>query len=391
MRTLPIFLAFFAMGFVDAMGPLASTIQKQYQLSGFMAGLLPAFAFVAFAIFSVPGGVLAARIGKKGMMVLALALVALGVLVPTVVVPGFALLLGGVFVLGVGTTFLQVAGNPIMRDVSEGGRFASNLSFAQFVKGIGSVVSTALVARLAVGELGWRRIFPVFLALTVVTLVAVLLLKVKETRAEVPPSVGSSLSLLGVKAFALAVLGIFLYVGAEVGMNTWLGPRLEALGFTAANLRFAGMDWGKESTVLGPTLFFASLTVGRLLGSGILGVLSSRAFFRLSAALGALGILLVLLGQPGLAVAGVVLAGLGFANIWPVLFSLTVEARPERSAELSGLMCMAIFGGAVLPPLMGRIGDTAGLGTAFLVPLAAFAYLLVLAMRGEARTTAREA
>jgi FHS family L-fucose permease-like MFS transporter len=390
-RTLPIFLAFFAMGFVDAMGPLASTIQKQYQLSGFMAGLLPAFAFVAFAIFSVPGGVLAARIGKKGMMVLALALVALGVLVPTVVVPGFALLLGGVFVLGVGTTFLQVAGNPIMRDVSEEGRFASNLSFAQFVKGIGSVVSTALVARLAVGELGWRRIFPVFLALTVVTLVAVLLLKVKETRAEVPPSVGSSLSLLGVKAFALAVLGIFLYVGAEVGMNTWLGPRLEALGFTAANLRFAGMDWGKESTVLGPTLFFASLTVGRLLGSGILGVLSSRAFFRLSAALGALGILLVLLGQPSLAVAGVVLAGLGFANIWPVLFSLTVEARPERSAELSGLMCMAIFGGAVLPPLMGRIGDTVGLGAAFLVPLAAFAYLLVLAMRGGARTAAKEA
>jgi fucose permease len=64
LRTLPIFLAFFAMGFVDAMGPLASTIQKQYRLSGFMAGLLPAFAFVAFAIFSVPGGVLAARIGK---------------------------------------------------------------------------------------------------------------------------------------------------------------------------------------------------------------------------------------------------------------------------------------------------------------------------------------
>jgi fucose permease len=384
LRTLPIFLTFFAMGFVDAMGPLAGTIQKQYSLSGFMAGLLPAFAFVAFAIFSVPGGVLAARIGKKSMMILALALVALGVLVPSLVVPGFALLLASVFVLGVGTTFLQVAGNPIMRDVSEEGRFASNLSFAQFVKGVGSVVSTALVARLAVGELGWRRIFPVFLVLTVVALGAVLLLKVEETRAEVPPSVGSSLSLLGVPAFGLAVLGIFLYVGAEVGMNTWLSPRLESLGFTADNLRFLGVDWGKESTVLGPTLFFVSLTVGRLLGSGILGVMSSRAFFRVSAATGAIGVLLVFLGQPGLAVAGVVLAGLGFANIWPVLFSLTVEARPERSAELSGLMCMAIFGGAVLPPLMGRIGDTAGLGAAFLVPLAAFAYLLVLSTRGAA-------
>jgi fucose permease len=382
LRTLPIFLVFFAMGFVDAMGPLASTIQKQYSLSGFMAGLLPAFAFVAFAIFSVPGGVFTARVGKKNMMLLALALVALGVLVPTVTVPGFALLLAGVFVLGVGTTFLQVAGNPIMRDVSPEGRFASNLSLAQFVKGVGSVVSTFLVGLLAVGELGWRRIFPVFLALTVVALLAVLALKVKETRAEVPPSVGSSLSLLGEPAFGLAVLGIFLYVGAEVGMNTWLGPRLESLGFTADNLRFAGVDWGRESTALGSTLFFVGLTVGRLLGSGILSVMSPRSFFRLSAALGTAGILCVLSGAPALAVAGVVLAGLGFANIWPVLFSLTVEARPERSAELSGLMCMAIFGGAVLPPLMGRIKDTAGLGPAFLVPLAGFVYLLVLSLRG---------
>ena len=210
LRTLPIFLAFFAMGFVDAMGPLASTIQKQYRLSGFVAGLLPAFAFVAFAIFSVPGGVLAARIGKKSLLMLALALSGLGVLVPTAVVPGFALLLASVFVLGVGTTLLQVAGNPIMRDVSGEGRFASNLSLAQFVKGVGSVVSTSLVARLAVGELGWRRVFPVFLALTVVTLLAVMALKVREARADAPPSVGSSLSLLGEPAFGLAVLGIFL-------------------------------------------------------------------------------------------------------------------------------------------------------------------------------------
>ena len=65
LRTLPILLCFFVMGFVDAMGPMASTIQKQYDLTSFMAALLPAFAFVAFAVFSVPGGVLAARIGKK--------------------------------------------------------------------------------------------------------------------------------------------------------------------------------------------------------------------------------------------------------------------------------------------------------------------------------------
>ena len=174
-------------------------------------------------------------------------------------------------------------------------------------------------------------------------------------------------------------------------MNTWLGPRLASLGFTADNVRFAGVDWGRESTALGSTLFFVGLTVGRLLGSGILSVVSPRTFFRLSAALGVAGILGVLSGVPWLAVAGVALAGLGFANIWPVLFSLTVEARPERSAELSGLMCMAIFGGAVLPPLMGRINDTVGLGAAFLVPLAGFLYLLVLSLRGGTRAAAKAA
>ena len=105
------------------------------------------------------------------------------------------------------------------------------------------------------------------------------------------------------------MLGIFLYVGAEVGMNTWLGPRLESLGFTGENLGFAGLDWGRASTALGSTLFFVGLTLGRLLGSGILSVMSTRTFFRLSAALGVAGILCVLSGMPSLAVAGVALVG----------------------------------------------------------------------------------
>jgi FHS family L-fucose permease-like MFS transporter len=260
------------------------------------------------------------------------------------------------------------------------GRYARNLTFAQFVKGVGSVGSTALVAWLAVGEMGWRRAFPVFLALTVVGLVTVTLLKVQETRSDEPPSIASSLALLKEPAFAFAVLGIFLYVGAEVGLSTWLGPRLEALGLPGDRAKF-----------LGPTLFLASLTVGRLLGSGVLSLVPARAFFRISAALGVLGLLAVLSGVAPLAVAGVVACGLGFANIWPVLFSLTVEERPQRSAELSGLMCMAIFGGAVLPPLMGKLKDVVGMGPAFLVPLAAFAYLVVLSLTSAGNARAREA
>jgi len=400
-RTLPIFLCFFLMGLVDAMGPLAGMIQKQYAISGFMAGLLPASAFVAFALFSVPGGVLAARIGMRSLLILALALNALGLVIPAVVMPGYTLLLGSVFVLGVGTTLLQVAGNPIMRDVSSPGRFARNLSFAQFIKGVGSVSSTALVAALAVGATGWRRVFPVFLALTLVGLGSLLLLKIEPKRAGSPPSIAGSLALLKERAFGLAVFGIFLYVGAEVGLTTWLSRRLEGLLFAGAGVGWASAlargfsdlgFKGDPAALLGPALFLFCLMLGRLVGSGVLHFLSSRAFFRVSAGLGVLGILGLLSGVPSLAVAGAAVCGLGFANIWPLLFSLTVEARPERSAELSGLMCMAIFGGAVLPPLMGRLRDiSGGFELAFVVPLAAFAYLLLLSLSGRGPAAVKEA
>jgi fucose permease len=130
--------------------------------------------------------------------------------------------------------------------------------------------------------------------------------------------------------------------------------------------------------MLGPTLFFVCLTAGRLVG-GLLGRVPPRVFFQLSAGLGIVGLATVTLGAAPLAVAGVVVCGLAFANIWPLLFSLTVERRPERSSELSGLMCMAICGGAILPPLMGYVRDHAGFAVAFLIPAAAFAYLALLA------------
>ena len=138
-------------------------------------------------------------------------------------------------------------------------------------------------------------------------------------------------------------------------------------------------------------MFFLLLTIGRLLGGALLTIMSARTCFRLSALLGVVGAGALMTGSPALAIPGVFAAGLGFANIWPMLFSITVEEKPERANELSGLMCMAIFGGAVLPPLMGRLNDTYGLFVAFLVPLAGFAYLLALSLRGGAQPAAKEA
>ncbi|WP_117625014.1 MFS transporter, partial [Sedimentisphaera salicampi] len=233
-QTIPILFVFLMMGVADAMGPMSEAVRENYELSNVTATLLSFFVFIAFAVFSVPGGLLAARIGKKRLLLLGLGLNAAAMLIPCLVDPTFAVLLGCIFVLGIGTTFLQVAGNPIMHDVSAEGKYGRNLSFAQGFKGIGSSVSSYLVTAVAgfaiFKTLGWRGVFPIFFVLMAAAFIWVCTIKVNETKADVPPSLKSGLGLLKKPVYALAVLGIFLYVGSEVCMARFLLPLLEKMG-----------------------------------------------------------------------------------------------------------------------------------------------------------------
>jgi fucose permease len=381
MRTLPIFLAFFLMGLADAMGPNADRVKNAYQISNVMSTMLPFVVFIAFAVFSVPGGLLGARIGKKKLLMLGLGINALALVIPSFLVPSFPVLLGCIFSLGVGTTFLQVAGNPIMRDVSAKGTYSRNLAFAQGIKGIGSTASAYLVTAITTFALfkgmDWRGAFPPFCILMALAFVAVAFVNVKETKADVPPSIGSSLSLLSEPIFLLAVVGIFLYVGAESSMGRFLKPTLMDFGFEE-----------QDANKFGPVMFFLLLTIGRLLGSAVLTIMTPRTCFRLSAFLGMVGAAAMMLGSKPLSLVGIAAAGLGFANIWPMLFSITVEERPERANELSGLMCMAISGGALVPLLMGWCLDLKWGALAFVVPAACFAYLFLLSLKGGKKPAA---
>lgn len=374
LKTLPIFLAFLVMGVADAMGPMSNAAQTDFHISAVMSKLLPFFVYFAFAIFSLPGGMLAARMGKKKLLLIGLALNIVGVAIPTFMAPTFPVLLACIFILGVGTTFLQVAGNPIMRDVSPEGTYSRNLALAQGIKGIGSFGSTAVIALallvpFLMGLGHWRAAFPIYFVLMVVTFIAVASLKIEETKADKPPGFGASLGLLGEPVFFFAVLGIFLYVGAEICMSSGLQAELNRVGIQ-----------GGWANYLGPTAFYIALTISRLVAGSV--NVNPHTFFRISAVLGLVGLGLVLSGIMQLTVAGVILCGLGFGNIWPMLFAITVEERPERSSELSGLMCMAIVGGALLPVLMGKLVDLNWGAMAFLVPSVCFVYLLLLSLKG---------
>jgi fucose permease len=380
LRSVPIFLAFFVMGFVDSVGALVGYAREQFHLSGTMAGLLPFFGFAAFALVSVPAGVLADRLGKRRVLLLGLALVLVGELLPVFGAARYAVLLAAIFLIGIGMTVLQVAGNPIMRDVSEPGRYARNLTFAQFIKSLGSNAAPYLLPLVTAMRWGWRGMFPVFAAIAAVDLLLVAGLKVpagaqgvRAGEAGRVASLASSFALLKDPYVARVVLGIFLYVGAEVGLNSWIATHLS---------RSFGMDLPTATQCLG--LFLGGLALGRLGGSAVLHFLSAQRFFRICALAGTLAVAGLLAPVRPVVLVSIFVAGLAFANIWPLVFALAIEERPGRASELSGLMCMAIFGGALLPLLMGRLADVASVRTAFVVPLACFAYLTYLALSSRA-------
>jgi len=170
------------------------------------------------------------------------------------------------------------------------------------------------------------------------------------------------------------VLGIFFYVGAEVGLNSWIATMLQD--------RF-GLDIESMAT-LGIGFFLTALAIGRLLGSIVLNFLSPKRFFLLTALLGAIGIAGMFVPARAVVLVSIFLAGLAFGNIFPLIFSILIDSMPERSDELSGLMVMAIVGGALVPWIMGLIAGSS-IMLSFLIPLAIFVYITLLAVHAMRR------
>ena len=386
MKTIPIYFAFFVMGFEDAVGTFVGFARQQYDLSPFIAGLLPFFTFLAYGLFSVPIGVLAAKKGKKFVMVLFLFLTGLGSLIPTISVAEYWYLLLGIFFLGAGNAGLQVTGNPIMRDVSAPGRFSRNLTFAQFIKSIGSNTGPYVVPLVVALGLSWYRIFPIYFAVAIVTMIMLQFLEIEEKEDERMEaelaSVKSSFKLLFEERYVfLMVLGIFLYVGAEIGMNSWISTHLET--------EF-GLDIRSMAT-LGIGFFLTAIAVGRFLGTFLHHFVSPKKAFMLTSIVGLIGVLGTFINHQWVVIGSLVVSGLAFGNIFPTIFSILIEHKPERSSELSGLMVMAIFGGAIIPSIMGAIAELS-IQAAFLIPAAIFTYIVALAWitRGKELSFAQE-
>jgi FHS family L-fucose permease-like MFS transporter len=370
----PVFLVFLCMGFGDVVGPLTGLLKQEFTLSNTVAQLIPFMGFLMFGLLSIPLGIVQDRTGKKSNLMIGLALAFIGLGGPVWTgYSNFGSILISILLLGAGAAFLQVAGNPIMRDVSPEGKYSRNLSLAQFIKAIGSL-SGSLIPLLAVNywNKDWKILFPVYSVIIFIVMLFLWMVRISENKPEVrnPATFRSCFSLFRNKFVLMMVLGIFLYVGAEVSMSSGLPIYLHE----TFNLDIAKLG------LIGTLFFFIALTTGRFLGAVILNWIKAKIFLVISLIISIVGIFGLFLGFKIMAFISIFLIGLGFANIFPLIFSITIDAMPERSNELSGLMITAIVGGAIVPLVMGGVADLSNSLIAFMVPFVCILYITVISL-----------
>jgi len=364
----PIMLAFFTMGFVDLVGIAANYVKADFKLSDTLANLLPSMVFLWFLVFSVPTGMLMNKIGRKNTVLLSLVVTLPALIIPLISYSFVSMLISFTF-LGIGNTLMQVSLNPLIAGLVSKEKMASTLTFGQFVKAIASFIAPILAAWAVIRFADWRMIlFPLFLTILVLVIVLLFITKVDEPKSEnKSTSFRASFSLLGDVTVLFLFLGIMAHVGLDVGLNT-TAPKLliERLHIPLADAGYA------------TSFYFIFRTLGCLLGSAILAKFSGRSVFLVSVLMILTGILTMFTADKTIIYAGIALFGLGNANIFSVMFSQALVCQPKYNNEVSGLMIMGVFGGAVFPLIMGVMSDTMGgqVG-AVIVLLALVTYLIV--------------
>ncbi|MGL5015876.1 MAG: MFS transporter [Bacteroidales bacterium] len=370
LQIIPVILSFFVMGFVDLVGTASNYVQKDLALTDSQANLFPSLVFFWFLIFSVPTGMLMNKIGRKKTVLISLVVTAVSLFIPafgnsyTVMLLSFSL-------LGIGNAIMQTSLNPLVTNLIAGDKLASTLTFGQFVKAIASFLAPIIAAWGAVTAfptfgLGWRALFLIYSVICFLSISLLAATPIDEDRPDKASSVSECLKLLTRPFILLCFIGIMCHVGIDVGTNT-TAPKIlmERLGIP---LEEAGFATG---------IYFIFRTVGCLFGAFILRSISPKLFFALSVSMMLTGMGFLFVFDTMLPLyAGIALVGFGNSNIFSIIFSQALLSSPSERNEVSGLMIMGLFGGAIFPLAMGYAADAIGQIGAVTVMTLGVIYLL---------------
>ncbi len=366
-KILPVLFAFYVMGFVDIVGVATGYIKLEFQLSDTLTQMLTMMIFVWFAILSIPIGVFQDKKGKKNTVNLGIILTGTGMLIPLVWYSYYSMLCSFIF-LGIGNTIVQVSANPLMQDVSPADKLSRNLTLSQFVKAIAGTLGPVITAFCAVRFGNWTYVYWVYLLISIVSVFWLSSTKIEEIKDAKSASISGALKLLADKKVALLVLGTFLMVGFDVGMNT-----------NIVNYMKTRFSVSQENASIGISVYFAALMTGRFLSAIILNWISGNKMFVCCTILSVVSFsLLFFMPSPVTGQIAIFLTGLFSASLFPLIFATGLRYLPQSANEISGLMIMSVCGGAIIPPVIGVLNDVFGLMIGILLLLACLIYVVYL-------------
>jgi fucose permease len=381
-----ILCVWFVISFVtNLIGPLMPIIIEDFQLSLALAGVLPFAFFLAYGVISIPAGMLVEARGPRTTLLAAFALNLLGC-VAIAAVPSYAVVIGSLFVIGLGMAMLQVVINPLMRTAGGDAHFAFFSVMGQLVFGLASFLSPlvfaglmqgvdaqsgwiATVAQLAPSDLPWVVFYDAFVLIFVLTIALTLAIRIPVVELKEDERAGQKgvyRKLLGDKYARLFFLGIVAYVGTEQSLANWMS-------------QFLSTYHGLSPTVEGAhavAWFWGLMSVGCLLGLLLLKLLDARVVLALFSTLAIVCIAVALFGSGSIAPQAFSAAGFFLSVMFSVIFSLALNSVASHHGALSGILCTGILGGALLPLLVGMLGDWIGLRLALTVLFVCVGYIL---------------
>jgi len=376
-----VFLTFFVMSLLtNILGPIVPDIITSFKVTLAAAAFLPFSFFIAYGVMSVPAGFLVERFGEKPVMIAAFLAGTTGSL-SFAVHPSYRVAVVSLFVMGSGMATLQTAINPLLRVSGGEEHFAFNSAFAQLIFGIASFISPYIysylvlnlgrsthqsplldfVARITPHDLPWASMYWIFAVFTLLMVPVLLFSRFPRVERTADESAGSweMYGSLFRKPMVWAFFGcVFAYVGSEQGTADWISKFLSSYhGFDPHTTGATAVSW-----------FWGLLTAGCFIGMGLLKIFDSR-YVLIGTCIGALLCLTAaLFGPANLSVIAFPAIGLFASVMWPILVSLALNSVSEHHGSFAGILSTGIMGGAVVPLIIGRIGDHFGLraGVAFL-------------------------
>jgi MFS transporter, FHS family, L-fucose permease len=393
---------FFMWGFITVLNDvLIPHLKSVFTLDYFQVMLVQFTFFGAYFVMSLPSGKVVSHFGYRTSIIAGLAVTGIGALlfVPAAQVQSYPLFLFAFFVLASGITLLQVAANPYISLLGAPERASSRLNLAQALNSLGTmlaplfgglvILSTAVLgaaelARLSTAQQAAYRVQQAhsvqgpYLGIAGVLLVLAVLVWLfhlpELESAEADDSRHRFADALAHRRVWWGMLAIFLYVGAEVSIGSFMInylalPQIGDMSEKSAS-HFLLMYWG-------------GAMVGRFIGSALLTRIDTRRLLAFNACIAGLLVITTMLAHGNVAVASVVAIGLFNSVMFPNIFTLGIEKFGPLTGKVSSLLVMAIVGGAVIPVLQGALADRIGVHHAFVLPLVCYAYIVFYGLKGS--------